>query len=69
MCLGDIVFRGPQPSECIELIQSINPIITVRGNVEDLFNSFPKPDWKPANERQLLLYVFLTPVYWINMTF
>lgn len=55
ICLGDIVFRGPQPSECIELVKSINPLITVRGNVEDLFNWFPKPNWQPENERHELI--------------
>ncbi|MFB4160418.1 metallophosphoesterase [Geomicrobium sp. JSM 1781026] len=52
ICLGDIVFRGPQPSECIEIVESLNPLITIGGNVEDLFSWFPYPGWVPKNMKQ-----------------
>jgi putative phosphoesterase len=50
--LGDAVIRGPQPAECVELLRSLNPLVSVRGNYDHLFTRFPKPDWKPQDTRQ-----------------
>lgn len=51
VCLGDIVMRGPQPKECIELLHALNPLITVRGNHDHLFTRFPTREWIPQNDR------------------
>lgn len=49
VCLGDIVMRGPQPVECIEMVRSLNPFVTIRGNYDD---KFLKPEWTPNNHKQ-----------------
>lgn len=53
--LGDMVMRGPQPSECIELIQSLNPLTVIRGNYDNLFTRFPKKDWVPTSHKEELV--------------
>lgn len=53
--LGDIVMKGPQPCECIELLRSLNPLAIVRGNYDDMFAWFPKPGWVPSNYKQELV--------------
>lgn len=47
VCLGDVAMRGPQPKECVGLLQSLNPLVTVRGNYDWMFTRFPTPDWRP----------------------
>jgi putative phosphoesterase len=55
VCLGDIVMRGPQPSECIELLHSLNLLATVRGNYDHMFTRFPAaPDWQPQTFKEKL---------------
>ena len=41
VCLGDIALRGPQPQECVEMLRSLNPLVTVRGNYDDQFTRWP----------------------------
>lgn len=55
--LGDIVMRGPQPSECVELLRSLEPLATVRGNYDHMFTRYPKsPDWKPETFKENMQY-------------
>jgi putative phosphoesterase len=54
--LGDAVMRGPQPAECVELLYSLNPLVAVRGNYDHMFTRFPKPDWKPQDARQEMVF-------------
>ncbi|MED1098439.1 metallophosphoesterase family protein [Bacillus capparidis] len=54
ICLGDIAMRGPQPVECVELLQSLDPYIVVRGNYDHMFTRFPMKDWKPETFKQEL---------------
>lgn len=55
VCLGDIVMRGPQPKECVDMLRSLNPLVTVRGNFDDRFTRWPSPDWTPATYKDELL--------------
>jgi hypothetical protein len=50
--LGDIVMRGPQPKEGVDLLHSLNPLVTVRGNYDDRFTPFPALGWAPQNKKQ-----------------
>lgn len=54
VCLGDVVMRGPQPRECVDLLRSLNPLVTVRGNFDHLFTRWPKPDWQPTTYKEEL---------------
>ncbi|MCR8644624.1 metallophosphatase family protein [Paenibacillus sp. N1-5-1-14] len=53
--LGDMVMRGPSPSECIELVRSLNPLTVLRGNYDDLFTRFPRQGWEPKNHKEELI--------------
>lgn len=53
--LGDIVMRGPQPKECVDLVKSLNPLAVIRGNYDDLFTRFPEPGWEPSNAKEELV--------------
>ncbi|TDF99656.1 metallophosphoesterase family protein [Paenibacillus piri] len=53
--LGDAVMRGPQPSECVELLRSLNCEALVRGNYDHIFTRYPaSPDWKPETFKDKL---------------
>jgi putative phosphoesterase len=50
--LGDLIMRGPQPLECIDLLNSLNPLATIRGNHDHYFSLYPSPeDWSPKNAK------------------
>jgi putative phosphoesterase len=50
--LGDLVMRGPQPVECVELLKSLDPLISIKGNHDHYFSLYSDPaDWKPANAK------------------
>lgn len=52
VCLGDVVMRGPQPKECVDLLRSLGPLVTVRGNYDDRISRwFPEPGWQPRNAK------------------
>lgn len=53
--LGDVVMRGPQPSECIHMVKSLKPLAVIRGNYDDKFTRFPEPGWVPSNYKQELV--------------
>jgi putative phosphoesterase len=53
--LGDVVMRGPQPSECVHLLKSLTPLAIIRGNYDDKFTRFPEPGWKASNYKQELV--------------
>lgn len=55
VCLGDIVMRGPQPRECVEMLRSLNPLVTVRGNFDNRFTRWPEPTWSPKTYKEELL--------------
>lgn len=55
VCLGDIVMRGPQPRECVEMLRSLNPLVTVRGNFDNRFTRWPGPTWSPKTYKEELL--------------
>ncbi|MDQ0205731.1 putative phosphodiesterase [Alkalicoccobacillus murimartini] len=50
--LGDAVMKGPQPGECLELLQGLQLDVAVKGNYDHMFTRFPKPGWTPANAKQ-----------------
>jgi len=53
--LGDVTMRGPQPSECVELLRSLNALALVRGNYDHMFTRFPESkDWRPATFKEEL---------------
>ncbi|GIP38707.1 metallophosphoesterase [Paenibacillus sp. J31TS4] len=50
--LGDLVMRGPQPAECVELLQGLNPLVSVRGNHDQYFARYQNPsDWQPKTAK------------------
>ncbi len=51
VCLGDVVFKGPQPQECADMLRSLNPLATVRGNNDHLLTHWPFPSYNPANAK------------------
>lgn len=51
--LGDLVMRGPQPAECIELLYSLDPLISIKGNHDHYFSRYRAPsDWIPKNAKE-----------------
>ncbi|HEY3366590.1 MAG TPA: metallophosphoesterase family protein [Symbiobacteriaceae bacterium] len=46
VCLGDITMRGPQPGECVDLVRSLSPSATVRGNYDHLFTRMSRANWQ-----------------------
>ncbi|MDF2960640.1 MAG: phosphodiesterase [Paenibacillus sp.] len=51
--LGDLIMRGPQPSECVELLNSLNPVISVRGNHDNYFSRYrDASDWIPKHAKE-----------------
>lgn len=60
VCLGDVVMRGPQPKECLEMLHALEPIRTVRGNFDHRFTRWPEPNWTPQSvDDELKLRDFL----------
>lgn len=55
VCLGDVVMRGPQPKECVDMLRSLNPLVTVRGNFDNRFTRWPEPNWCPKTYKDELL--------------
>jgi putative phosphoesterase len=55
VCLGDIVMRGPQPKECVDLLRHLDPLAVVRGNYDDLFTRFPVSGWTPQNAKEVMV--------------
>lgn len=54
VCLGDVVMRGPQPGECVDMLRSLNPLVTVRGNFDHRMTRPPAPDWRPTSYKEEL---------------
>lgn len=50
--LGDIIMRGPQPKECLEMVRALNCQAVVAGNYDNLHTRFPKPGWTPHNRKE-----------------
>lgn len=55
LCLGDIVMRGPQPKECVDMLRALNPLVTVRGNFDHRFTRWPGPTWSPKTYKDELM--------------
>ncbi len=55
VCLGDVVMRGPQPQECVEMLRSLKPRLTVRGNYDHRCSGWPAPGWTPKTAKEELL--------------
>ncbi|HWI62636.1 MAG TPA: metallophosphoesterase family protein [Symbiobacteriaceae bacterium] len=55
LCLGDIVMRGPQPALAVDMLRSLRPLATVRGNFDHRFTRWPTPDWTPTTYKDELL--------------
>lgn len=54
VCLGDVVMRGPQPKECVEMLRALNPLVTVRGNFDDRMRRGFDPNWRPTTYKEAL---------------
>jgi putative phosphoesterase len=54
VCLGDIVMRGPQPKECVDMLRALNPLAVVRGNFDHRFTRWPPPGWAPKTHKEEL---------------
>lgn len=51
--LGDLVMRGPQPAECVELLNSLDPLVSIRGNHDHYFARYrDASDWIPKNAKE-----------------
>lgn len=55
VCLGDVAMRGPQPQECVDLLRSLNPLVTVRGNYDHMFTRWPFAAYNPAEFKHQLI--------------
>lgn len=60
-CLGDIVGYGPWPSECIEVMQTLqesgpNNTFFVRGNHDDAVTGAMEPEWFNSNARAAVMW-------------
>lgn len=53
--LGDIVFKGPRPLECFEIIEELDTICWIKGNTDDWFNQIDS-GFKPKNEMEERIY-------------
>jgi predicted phosphodiesterase len=51
--LGDIINRGPQPKECLDLVRALH-CTTVVGNHDNLHARFPRSEWKPQSRKSEL---------------
>ncbi|MFD1394848.1 metallophosphoesterase family protein [Kroppenstedtia eburnea] len=54
--LGDVVQRGPQPKECLDMLKALSPSVMLRGNHEHLLTRFPQPGQKPGSFKEKLAY-------------
>ncbi|MFD0681684.1 MULTISPECIES: metallophosphoesterase family protein [unclassified Paenibacillus] len=53
--LGDLVMRGPQPVECLDLLHSLDPLVSVRGNHDNYFSRYRDgSDWLPKNDKDAM---------------
>ncbi|NOU96673.1 YfcE family phosphodiesterase [Paenibacillus sp. LMG 31456] len=53
--LGDLVMRGPQPVECLELLNSLDPLTSIRGNHDNYFSRYSDAaDWIPKNDKDAM---------------
>lgn len=46
--LGDIVFRGPDPSGCSELLAAMEPVAWIRGNTDEWYLETASPGQDPG---------------------
>lgn len=53
--LGDLVMKGPQPRECVELLRSLDPCRSVMGNYDNLFAQFPPAHWQSQDRKTSLI--------------
>lgn len=51
ICLGDIAMRGPESKKCVDLLQSLNPVLTVRGNFDHMFTRLDAENVVPEDSK------------------
>jgi putative phosphoesterase len=49
--LGDIVIWGSEPQSCFEKIKELNPIVWIKGNTDDWFNTIDEC-FNPSDDRE-----------------
>lgn len=55
VCLGDVAFKGPQPTECIDTISALPHLTQIVGNTDQwLFQGFPGTFNVPPERRRQL---------------
>lgn len=52
--LGDLVAKGPNPNEVVELVKSLDAVAIIKGNT-DLWVDADISDWKPKNKNELII--------------
>ncbi|CAG7646559.1 metallophosphoesterase family protein [Paenibacillus allorhizosphaerae] len=51
--LGDLAMRGPQPAECIDLLRSLDPLVSIKGNHDHYFARYrDASEWVPKNAKE-----------------
>lgn len=50
--LGDLVYGGLYPRECLSMLMNITPLLAVKGNADGLFDEDDK-DWTPTTPREV----------------
>lgn len=53
--LGDIVFKGPKPLKCFEMIEALDTICWIKGNTDDWFNQIDDA-FQPKNQMEERIY-------------
>lgn len=50
--LGDLIYKGPQPAEVVEIIANLDADVVIRGNCEEgLRLGYPQPGFEPRTDR------------------
>lgn len=54
--LGDLVYDGIYPSECISLLSSIDPLVALKGNADAWFDDTNDPQKAPPNDHRRAIH-------------
>lgn len=61
--LGDITNRGPEPLECVEALQRLNPITWIIGNHEAVYDSLINHQFTNFEENPKAIMAIITSTY------
>lgn len=52
--LGDLVMTGSRPADCFSLLESLNPVVWIKGNTDAWLEEVDE-DFKPSDDREKLI--------------